>query len=151
MAAEVASVHREAVRQANALGLRVPSMEQIKAAERYAMGSTDYGAKWAYKVVDAMHTSTKAEESSAFWPTDRGNGMTELQRVARRTNLMWFWGGLAILLIALAGSLAIWVYPFVGPDMRTTFCAFLVPSGGFGLAATLMGLHDLRAAKKRDW
>ncbi|QVN05623.1 hypothetical protein JYG35_18500 [Pseudomonas rhodesiae] len=77
--------------------------------------------------------------------------MTELQRVARRTNLIWVWGGLANLLIALAGALAIWIYPFVGPDLRSTFCAFLVPVGGIGLAATLVGLHELRAAKKRDW
>lgn len=77
--------------------------------------------------------------------------MTELQRVARRTNLMWFWGGLANLLIALAGALAIWVYPFMGPDLRSEFCALLVPVGGFGLAALLVGWHELRAAKKRDW
>lgn len=77
--------------------------------------------------------------------------MTELQRVARRTNLMWVWGGLANLLIALAGALAIWVYPFVGPDLRSEFYALLLPVGGFGLAATLVGLHELRAAKKRDW
>lgn len=79
------------------------------------------------------------------------NSMTELQRVARRTNLMWVWGGLAILLIALAGALAIWVYPFMGPDLRSEFCAFMVPFGGFGLAVMLVGLHELRAAKKRDW
>jgi len=77
--------------------------------------------------------------------------MTELQRVARRTNLMFVWGGLAIVFIALAGALAIWVHPFVGPDLRLEFCAFLVPVWGFGLAATLVGLYDLRAAKKRDW
>jgi hypothetical protein len=53
--------------------------------------------------------------------------MTELQRVARRTNLMWVWGGLANLLIAVAGMLAIWVYPFVGPDLRSEFCSLLVP------------------------
>ncbi|WP_312271580.1 hypothetical protein [Pseudomonas sp.] len=77
--------------------------------------------------------------------------MTELQRVARRTNLMWVWGGLANLLIALAGTLAIWVYPFEGPNLRSEICALLVPVGGFWLAATLVGLHELRAAKKRDW
>lgn len=77
--------------------------------------------------------------------------MTELQRVARRSNLIWVWGGLANLLIALAGALAIWVYPFVGPDLRSEFCALLVAVGGFGLTATLIGVRELRAAKKRDW
>ena len=77
--------------------------------------------------------------------------MTELQKIERRTNMIWVWGGLAIMLIALAGSLAIWVHPFVGPDMCTMSCAFLIPSGGFGLTAMLVGLHELRAAKKRDW
>lgn len=77
--------------------------------------------------------------------------MTELQRVARRTNLIWVWGGLANLLIALASALAIWVYPSVWPDLRSYFFALLVPLGGFGLAATLVGLHELRAAQKRDW
>lgn len=77
--------------------------------------------------------------------------MNELQTVVRRTNLIWVWGGLANLLIALAGVLSIWVYPFLGPDLRSEFCALLVPVGGFGLAATLAGLLELRAAKKRDW
>lgn len=76
--------------------------------------------------------------------------MTELQRVARRTNLMWVWGGLANLLIALAGALAIWVYPFVGPDLRSEFGALLVPFGGLGLAAMLIGLYELKAARKRS-
>lgn len=77
--------------------------------------------------------------------------MTELQRVARRTSLVWVYGGLANLLIALAGALTIWFYPFVGPDLRSEFCALLVPVGGFGLAAAVVGLHEVRAAKKRDW
>lgn len=77
--------------------------------------------------------------------------MTELQRVARRSSLIWAWGGLANLLIALAGALAIWAYPFVGPDLRSEFCALLVPFGGLGLAATLVGWYELRVAKKRDW
>lgn len=79
------------------------------------------------------------------------NSMTELQRVARRTNLFSVWCGLATLLIALAGALAIWMYPFGGPDLRSVFCALLVPSGGLGLAATLVGLHEMRVAKKREW
>ena len=55
MAAELGAVHRESVHQAQALGLRVPTVDEVKDAERYAMGSADYGAKWAYRVVDAMH------------------------------------------------------------------------------------------------
>lgn len=54
MTAELDAVYREAVYQAQALGLRTPSKEEVKSAERYAMGSADYGAKWAYRVVDAM-------------------------------------------------------------------------------------------------
>jgi hypothetical protein len=33
-------------------GLRVLSLEEIEAAERYAMGHIDYGAKWAYRIVE---------------------------------------------------------------------------------------------------
>ena len=77
--------------------------------------------------------------------------MTELQRVERRTNLMCVWVGLASLLISLAGALAIWIYPFVSPDLRSEFLALLTPGGGFGLSAILVGLHYLRAAKKRGW
>lgn len=54
MAAELDAVHRESVIQAQALGLRAPSREEVESAERYALGSADYGAKWAYRVVDAM-------------------------------------------------------------------------------------------------
>jgi len=54
MAAEVAAVHREAVHQAQAHGLRALSREEVERAERYAMGSADYGATWVYKVVEAM-------------------------------------------------------------------------------------------------
>ena len=52
--AERDAVFREATHQAQKLGLRVPTMDEIAAAERYAMGSVDYGAKWAYGGVDAM-------------------------------------------------------------------------------------------------
>lgn len=61
MAAERAAVHREAVKQAHSLGLRIPTKEEVKAAELYAMGSADYGAKWAYAVVDVMRKTTQAE------------------------------------------------------------------------------------------
>ncbi|WP_157638500.1 hypothetical protein [Burkholderia ubonensis] len=46
---------RESLRQAQKFGLRAPSMDEIVSAERYAMGSIDYGAKWAYGIVEAMH------------------------------------------------------------------------------------------------
>jgi hypothetical protein len=35
-------------------GMRIPTMDEVERAERYAMGSVDYGAKWAYKVVEQM-------------------------------------------------------------------------------------------------
>jgi hypothetical protein len=67
MTAELNAVYREAVIQAQALGLRAPSKEEVESAERYAMGSVDYGATWAYKVVDAMRkTDTpKTQEISS--------------------------------------------------------------------------------------
>lgn len=52
--AEQEAVHREAVYQANKLGLRTPTHEDVAGAERSACGHVDYGAKWAYAVVDAM-------------------------------------------------------------------------------------------------
>lgn len=54
-AAERTAVHREAVIQANRLGLQVPTMELVEQAERHAFGSADYAAKWASVVVRAMH------------------------------------------------------------------------------------------------
>jgi hypothetical protein len=54
LTAEREAVFRESAHQAQMLGLRVPSMDEIVSAERYATGSVDYGAKWAYCVVDAM-------------------------------------------------------------------------------------------------
>lgn len=47
-------VHREAVIQAQKLGLRVPTMEDVEQAERHAFGSIDYGSKWVSGVVLAM-------------------------------------------------------------------------------------------------
>ena len=35
-------------------GLQSPTLEQVEAAERYAMGSVDYGAKWAWGVERLM-------------------------------------------------------------------------------------------------
>lgn len=54
---ELAAVYREAVTQAQELGLRVPTLADIVNAERYASGSIDYGAKWAYRVVETMRES----------------------------------------------------------------------------------------------
>jgi hypothetical protein len=52
--AERDAVFRECAHQAQIHGLRAPSMEEVAAAERYAMGSTDYGAKWAYQLIGVM-------------------------------------------------------------------------------------------------
>jgi len=53
-AAERDAVYREAVHQAQKLGLRVPSIDDVVSAERYASGSVDYGAKWAYGVTEVI-------------------------------------------------------------------------------------------------
>ncbi len=52
--AERDAVYRECVHQAQRMGLAAPSMDAVAAAERYAMGSVDYGAKWAYQLVNVM-------------------------------------------------------------------------------------------------
>lgn len=57
MTAERDTVFREAAHQAQKLGLRVPTMDEVIRAERYASGSVDYGAKWAYGIVEAMRKS----------------------------------------------------------------------------------------------
>jgi len=57
MEAEKDAVHREAVFQAQRLGMQAPSMQQVADAERYARGSVDYGSKWAYGVVEPMRES----------------------------------------------------------------------------------------------
>lgn len=54
LAAERDRVFREAARQAQKLGLRAPTMGEVISAERYASGSADYGAKWAYCVAEVM-------------------------------------------------------------------------------------------------
>lgn len=56
LAAERDAVYRESVHQAQKLGLRAPTMEQVISAERYATGSIDYGAKWSYCIVNVMRT-----------------------------------------------------------------------------------------------
>ncbi|MGE8063771.1 hypothetical protein [Pseudomonas sp. NPDC089569] len=77
--------------------------------------------------------------------------MSELKHVERRTNLMFLWGGLACVFISIAGALAIWTYPFAGPDLRTEFCVVLVPGGGLGVVVFVLGFCGLRVAKKRNW
>lgn len=54
IAAELQAVFDAAQLAAERHGLRKPSMDEIKSAEIYARGSTDYGAKWAHVVVDVM-------------------------------------------------------------------------------------------------
>jgi hypothetical protein len=54
LTAEREAVYRESTHQAQMLGLRVPTMDEVVSAERYATGSVDYGAKWAYCIVNAM-------------------------------------------------------------------------------------------------
>lgn len=57
MRAEKEAVHREAVYQAEKLGLRAPSLDEVASAEQYACGSVDYGATWVYGVVKAMRSA----------------------------------------------------------------------------------------------
>lgn len=57
--AERQAVHQAAVLQAHKMGLYRPTIQEIEAAELYAMGSADYGAKWAYRVVDIMRKETR--------------------------------------------------------------------------------------------
>lgn len=55
ISAERSAVFLESVRQAEKHQLRPPTMEEVMRAERYAMGSCDYGATWIYRIVEAMH------------------------------------------------------------------------------------------------
>lgn len=61
IAAELEAVFEAARLAAGQHGLRPLSMDEIKSAERYARGSADYGAKWAYTVVDAMRRAAAQE------------------------------------------------------------------------------------------
>ncbi len=45
---------QEAIAQASLLGLRPPSLVDVERAERLAVGHTDYAAKWARGIADAM-------------------------------------------------------------------------------------------------
>lgn len=49
----------EAGIQARKLGLREPTLEEVMLAERYAMGSIDYGSKWPSSLASAMRAPTK--------------------------------------------------------------------------------------------
>lgn len=55
--AELQAVFVAAQLAADFHGLRKLTMEEIQSAERYARGSVDYGATWAYQVVDGMRRS----------------------------------------------------------------------------------------------
>lgn len=57
-AAEVKAVFREAIIQAQILGLAEPTIGDIQRAERCAFGSIDYGSKWAVNVANAMRKSS---------------------------------------------------------------------------------------------
>jgi len=53
--AEKKTVWQAARDAAQQRGLRVPTMEEIERAESSACGHVDYGAKWAYGIVEAMN------------------------------------------------------------------------------------------------
>jgi hypothetical protein len=52
--AEREAVWSRARDAAQQMGLRVPTMDDVERAERQASGHCDYGAKWAYGVVECM-------------------------------------------------------------------------------------------------
>lgn len=58
MDAELQAVWRASDDYARQHGLQVPTLAQVAAAERYASGSADYGAKWAYQVAAVMKSAT---------------------------------------------------------------------------------------------
>ncbi len=51
---EPEAVWRAACDYAKAHGLQEPTLAQVERAERYAQGSSDYGAQWAYALVRYM-------------------------------------------------------------------------------------------------
>lgn len=55
------SAARDAAQQA---GLPVPTMEEVERAEVMAQGHVDYGSKWAYGVVEAMHRAKREQRSA---------------------------------------------------------------------------------------
>ena len=48
------AVHKAACQYAEQHGFTAPSVLAVEEAERYARGSADYGAKWAYVVASQM-------------------------------------------------------------------------------------------------
>lgn len=52
--AERAAMLSAAQEYAHAHGLRAPTPDEVESAERSACGHSDYAAKWAYGVADAM-------------------------------------------------------------------------------------------------
>lgn len=54
IAAERDAVLREAIFQAQKLSLNSPSLAEVEQAERLAIGHSDYAAKWARGVAEAM-------------------------------------------------------------------------------------------------
>jgi len=54
LAAERGAVHRESILQAQRLGLHVPTIAEVELAERLATGHSDFAAKWAQGVAQAM-------------------------------------------------------------------------------------------------
>lgn len=60
LVAEREAVFRESVQLAKLYSLRPPTIEEVRIAENHACGSVDYGAKWAYGVVEFMHSDSVA-------------------------------------------------------------------------------------------
>ncbi|MDF0506627.1 hypothetical protein POK33_38395 [Burkholderia cenocepacia] len=54
LTAERDAVLREAIFQAHKLRRRIPTLADVERAERLATGHTDYAAKWAIGVAEAM-------------------------------------------------------------------------------------------------
>ncbi len=64
-AAEIEAVLRCATEQAQKHGLRAPTRDESHRAERYARGSVDYGAKWAFGVVETMRRPAQPSSTMA--------------------------------------------------------------------------------------
>lgn len=58
--AESQAVHAAAVQAAAAHGLRAPTQEDVARANTLALGHIDYGAKWAYALVEIMRGNRPA-------------------------------------------------------------------------------------------
>jgi hypothetical protein len=59
--AEILAVYIEANRCAYIYNLRAPTMDDVIMAERCASGHVDYGAKWAYGILNVMTNRTARE------------------------------------------------------------------------------------------